>query len=68
MTAIAYRAQRNTTGYYTGYMQKRQPVGAFEFKNESQKGEICKKKFISKERNLLKIECQKGENGCNLNF
>ena len=32
ITAIAYRAQRNTTGYYTGYMQKRQPVGAFELK------------------------------------
>ena len=32
LTAIAYRALRNTTGYYTGYMQKRQPVGAFELK------------------------------------
>ena len=32
LTAIAYRAQRNTTGYYTGYMQKRQPVGVFELK------------------------------------
>jgi hypothetical protein len=32
ITAVAYRAQRNTTGYYTGYMQKRQPVGAFELK------------------------------------
>ena len=31
-TAIAYRAMRNTTGYYTGYMQKRQPVGVFETK------------------------------------
>ena len=30
MIACAQRAQRNTTGYYTGYIQKRQPVGAFE--------------------------------------
>ena len=27
MIACAQRAQRNTTGYYTGYIQKRQPVG-----------------------------------------
>ena len=32
LTAITFRAQRNTTGYYTGYMQKRQPIGAFELK------------------------------------
>ena len=32
LTAIAQRAQRNTTGYFTGYIQKRQPVGAFEIK------------------------------------
>ena len=32
LTAISQRAQRNTTGYYTGYMQKRQPIGAFELK------------------------------------
>ena len=32
LTAIAQRAQRSTTGYYTGYIQKRQPVGAFELK------------------------------------
>ena len=35
ITAIAYRAQRNTTGYCTGYMQKRQPVGAFELKQST---------------------------------
>ena len=32
LTAVAQRAQRNMTGYYTGYMQKRQPVGAFELR------------------------------------
>ena len=26
------RAARNTTGYYTGYIQKRQPVGKFELR------------------------------------
>ena len=30
LTAIAYRAQRATAGYYAGYMSKRQPVGEFE--------------------------------------
>ena len=30
LTAIAYRAQRATAGYYSGYMSKRQPVGEFE--------------------------------------
>jgi len=29
MAAAAQRAQRNTTGYYTGYIQKRQAVGKF---------------------------------------
>ncbi len=32
MTVAAQRAQRNTTGYYTGYIQKRQPVGKFELR------------------------------------
>ena len=32
MIAAAQRAQRNCTGYFTGYIQKRQPVGAFELK------------------------------------
>ena len=32
MTAASQRAQRNTTGYYTGYIQKRQSVGKFELK------------------------------------
>ena len=32
LRAIAYRAQRNTTGYYTGYIQKPQPIGTFELK------------------------------------
>ena len=36
ITAIAYRARRNTTGYYTGYMGERQPVGAFELKQAVQ--------------------------------
>ena len=30
MIACSQRAQRNTTGYFTGYVQKRQPVGKFE--------------------------------------
>ena len=29
MTAAAQRGQRNSTGYYSGYIQKRQPVGKF---------------------------------------
>ena len=32
MTIAAQRAQRNTTGYYTGYIQKRQLVGKFELR------------------------------------
>ena len=32
MIACAQRAQRNTTGYYTGYIQKRQPVGKLELR------------------------------------
>lgn len=32
MMASAQRAQRNTTGYYTGYIQKRQPVCNFELR------------------------------------
>ena len=32
MTIAAQRAQRNTTGYYSGYIQKRQPVGKFELR------------------------------------
>jgi len=32
MTVAAKREQRNTIGYYTGYIQKRQPVGQFELK------------------------------------
>ena len=34
--AAAQRAQRNTTGYYTGYIQKRQPVGKFELRQATQ--------------------------------
>ena len=30
MDRVAQRAQRNTIGYYTGYIQKRQPVGKCE--------------------------------------
>ena len=36
MMAAAQRAQRNTTGYYTGYIQKRQPVGKFELRQATQ--------------------------------
>jgi hypothetical protein len=32
LTAIAQRAQRNTTGYFSGYIAKRQAVGKFELK------------------------------------
>ena len=30
LTAIAYRAQRSSAGYFAGYMSKRQGVGRFE--------------------------------------
>ena len=30
--ACAQRAMRNTTGYYSGYICKRQPIGTFELK------------------------------------
>ena len=36
MVRAAQRAQRNTTGYYTGYIQKRQPVGKFELRQAAQ--------------------------------
>ena len=36
MIAASQRAQRNTTGYYTGYIQKRQPVGKFELRQATQ--------------------------------
>ena len=29
--------RRNTTGYYTGYIQKRQPVGRFELRQAASK-------------------------------
>ena len=32
LTAIAYRAQRSSAGYFAGYMSKRQGVGNFELK------------------------------------
>ena len=32
LVAIAQRAQRNTTGSFTGYIAKRQPVGKFELR------------------------------------
>ena len=32
LIAIAQRAQRNTTGYFSGYISKRQPVGKFELR------------------------------------
>ena len=32
MIACAQRAMRNITGYYSGYISKRQPIGAFEVK------------------------------------
>ena len=35
MAASMSRAQRNTTGYFTGYIQKRQPVGRFELRQAS---------------------------------
>ena len=43
MTATSQRAQRNTTGYYTGYIQKRQPVGKFELRQAA-----CNLKFLAK--------------------
>ena len=32
MIACAQRAMRNITGYYSGYICKRQPIGTFELK------------------------------------
>ena len=32
MIACAQRVMRNSTGYYSGYICKRQPIGAFELK------------------------------------
>ena len=32
MIACAQRAMRNTTGYYSGYICKKQPIGKFELK------------------------------------
>ena len=32
MIACAQRAQRNTTGYYSGYITKRQPIGQFQLR------------------------------------
>ena len=48
LTAIAYRAQRNTTGYYTGYIQKRQPVGAFELHQATKNLKHLEKKLQGK--------------------
>ena len=48
LTAIAYRALRNTTGYYTGYMQKRQPVGAFELKQATANLKFLESKLRNK--------------------
>ena len=48
MTAIAYRAQRNTTGYYTGYMHKRQQVRAFELKQATMNHTFLEEKLQSK--------------------
>ena len=36
MVRAAQRAQRNTTGYYTGYIQKRQPEAKFELRQAAQ--------------------------------
>ena len=36
MVRAAQRTQRSTTGYYTGYIQKRQPVGKFELRQAYQ--------------------------------
>ena len=36
MIACSQRAQRNATGYFTGYIQKRQPVGKFELAQAAQ--------------------------------
>ena len=33
LTAIVSRVVRQETGYFTGYMSKRQPVGKYEFEN-----------------------------------
>ena len=43
MTMATQRAARNTTGYYTGYIQKRQPVGKFELRQAA-----CNLKYLAK--------------------
>ena len=48
LTAIAYRAMRNTTGYYIGYMQKKQPVGKFELQQAMQNLKFLQEKLQNK--------------------
>ena len=48
ITAIAYRAQHNTTGYYTGYIQKTQPIGVFELKQATIKHKFLEKTLSAK--------------------
>lgn len=48
LTAIACRAQRNTLGYFAGYISKRQPVGAFEAEQAVKNLRYLQEKLASK--------------------
>ena len=48
LTAIAQRAQRNTTGYFSGYISKRQPVGKFELRQATNNLQYLVKAIQSK--------------------
>ena len=48
LTAIAYRAQRSTAGYFAGYMSKRQGVGKFQLAQASKNLSWLKEKLTGK--------------------
>ena len=48
LTAITYRAQRSTAGYFAGYISKRQGVGRFELAQATKNLEWLKEKLQGK--------------------
>ena len=48
LTAIAYRAQRSSAGYFAGYMSKRQGVGRFELAQANRNLEFLQPKLGGK--------------------
>ena len=48
LTSVANRASRNTTGYFTGYMTKRQPVGTHELKQATDNLKLLEPKLATK--------------------